>query len=310
MTNSGAATVRALDADNRRAIMVGDGATARVCDIDGQADAVILRGHEATITRSTFSLDGARVLTASQDGTARLWDPATGRCLYVLHAHDGPVQSVTFSPDGLFAMTATWGEAKVWDVRSGERVAVLATPVKAKTASALRCCVVALAAGGRRALTCWDDPVLRLWDVESGEQIRRFAGRDSRVHYIADLDLDPSGTRLLSCEGWIIPGFGHHYPVALWHADSDDEAVELEAHNIVSHRNSCLAFSPVGTLAVTGADDGCLRVWHSDTGQMLAELKAGESGVRNVAFSSDGTRCLAFYQDESFRDWDVSAWMA
>jgi WD40 repeat protein len=54
---------------------------------------------------------------------------------------------------------------------------------------------VAFAPDGRRLLSGSDDETLRLWDAESGQEVRAFTGHQGRVTSVA---FAPDGRRLLS----------------------------------------------------------------------------------------------------------------
>lgn len=91
--------------------------------------AVVLRGHTASLTDAQFSPDGRFAVTASRDGTARVWSVDSGAVLMVLTGHPSPegakapamtgfdpkrlgpsgttgaVLSASFSPDGMSVVT-------------------------------------------------------------------------------------------------------------------------------------------------------------------------------------------------------------
>jgi len=73
-----------------------------------------------TVTRASFSPDGARVLAAYRDGTARIWDATSGRLLHVLRGHTQPLTDAEYSRDGALVVTTSLdGDGRVWDADSG-----------------------------------------------------------------------------------------------------------------------------------------------------------------------------------------------
>jgi WD40 repeat protein len=68
---------------------------------------------------------------------------------------------------------------------------------------------------------------------------------------------------------------------------------------------SCVAFSPDGELCVTGSDDRALRLWKTDTGELLHTLPgAHQNAVTSVQFAS-ATRMVSAGRDGRFVVWQV-----
>jgi hypothetical protein len=114
-----------------------------------------------------FSPDGRRLLTAGQDGAVRQWQSATGTALsHFSVGHALPGGSATFSLDG--TMVATEGHdraARLWDLRSGKQQAAFTLPMGSS-----RC--LALSPDSRFLASCYKG--IRVWEVASGKEIRRF----------------------------------------------------------------------------------------------------------------------------------------
>jgi WD40 repeat protein len=67
-----------------------------------------------------------------------------------------------------------------------------------------------------------------------------------------------------------------------------------------------VAFSPDGTLIVSGSEDKTLRLWDVKTGQTIGQPMQGhENGVTSVAFSPDGSRIVSGSYDQTLRLWDA-----
>ena len=62
-----------------------------------------------------------------------------------------------------------------------------------------------------------------------------------------------------------------------------------------------VAFSPDGTVIVTGSYDGTARTWEVTTGRPLVTFAGHDGAVYGVAFSPDGTRIATASRDETVR---------
>jgi len=82
---------------------------------------------------------------------------------------------------------------------------------------------------------------------------------------------------------------------------------EVESIPTLGTHVSVVAYSPDGTLMVSGSTNGWLRVWSCGERRLLQELPGHKGGVRRLRFSSDGTRLLSGDGRELIC-WDTRAW--
>jgi serine/threonine protein kinase len=136
-----------------------------------------------------------------------------------------------------------------------------------------------------------EDRSMRLWDVESGRELKNYAGHSSSVTALA---FTPDGRRFLSGS--------RSGTVALWDIDTGrplrrfDRRVKLVW---------ALAVSPDGRYTLSGSDDKAVRLWNTDTGARIRRLEAHSKGVPGVAFTPDGRRAVSGSYDGSIRLWDI-----
>ena len=103
-----------------------DGKTARVIDLDGQEQDVVLGEHNHLISSVAFNKKCDRVVTASLDRTARVWDYRNGELVSNLIGHGASVLSAEFSTNGQRVVTASEDRTvRIWDVVSGNQVGVI-----------------------------------------------------------------------------------------------------------------------------------------------------------------------------------------
>jgi hypothetical protein len=111
---------------------------------------LVMYGHTAPVQRVRFSSDGLRIISGSLDASVRVWDAFSGEIIATIRAHLLPVLAVGFVP----------GHAA-----QDNRGAVSSADFRAVTASR--------------------DKMLKLWDLQSGQELRRYKGHIGRVLCLA-----------------------------------------------------------------------------------------------------------------------------
>jgi WD40 repeat protein len=66
-----------------------------------------------------------------------------------------------------------------------------------------------------------------------------------------------------------------------------------------------VAVTPDGDRIVSGAEDGTVRVWDLDGGELLATFTGHEHIVRAVAVTPDGDRIVSGSNDGTVRVWEL-----
>jgi WD40 repeat protein len=121
--------------------------------------------------------------------------------------------------------------------------------------------------------------LVQLWDLASGQPVRRFPGHTGAVWSIA---LTEDGKYLLtgSADG----------TVRLWDAVSGQQLKRL-----VGHQGTVwsVAISRNGEQGLSGGADGSIRLWDLKTGQETGHFKAQKHGVYGVALSPNGAQALS-----------------
>ena len=88
--------------------------------------------------------------------------------------------------------------------------------------------------------------------------------------------------------------------VWLWQTDSRT-AVAVLPHRGVGVTAVCIADG--GRDAVTGDENGTLRVWDAQSLELRASVKVSEKGIRDVAFSADGNRVFGIDIEGKLGEW-------
>ncbi len=66
-----------------------------------------------------------------------------------------------------------------------------------------------------------------------------------------------------------------------------------------------VAYSPDGTKLATGQNDGTVKLWNAETGELLSTFADHDAAVHAVAFHPDGKLLASGARDGTVRVWKV-----
>jgi WD40 repeat protein len=198
----------AFSADGEHLATAGYDGTAKIVDRSGRVIRVLGGQYDFNLSDVAFSSDGHLVATAEYNSRGgervRIWDWARRDVFLTIDA-EGPSAQVDFDPTGpRVVVSGSDGLAEVWDVESGERLAVLAGPPGGVED-------LAFSPDGSRIATASVDGLVRLFNADTGAPQLSLRGSGCAVEGVA---FSPDGTKLAStswCDG-----------VRIWALDIDD----------------------------------------------------------------------------------------
>ncbi len=182
--------------------------------------------------------------------------------------HAGTIFRVGFRPDSLHALSASGGV-------TGE--------------------------GDKQGAT--EDSTLRLWDVRSGQQLKRWQGFIDGISAAAFSAggrfavLAAAGRK--TKEGWTA---GADLDLHLWDLREGKELRKLSGH---LGEVFCIAIAADGKQALSGGKDRVVRLWEIETGREINRLVGHTNTVNSVAFTPDGRHALTGGSDQTVRYWDL-----
>ncbi len=279
-----------------------------------------LSGHQSAIWGVTSSPDGQFFVSSSVDQTAKVWN-WQGELLQTLKGHQGVVWGVTVSPDSQTIATAGWDQTiRLWR-RTHPLVQTIETAEDAVTsvdfsptgdgiaASSLNGTVRLWQRDGHLLATLGSHPV-EAWDVDyssdGGFVVSSSADNTVKIWTEAGLQHDLKGHNDAVYQVEISPNTRYiasstlNGGVYLW----SSEGVLLHTFDQDLSRVPLLCFHPDSTELITANINGVIKIWHTETGDLLHQIETGKH-LRTGSCSPDSQIVVTTKQQGDISLWDT-----
>lgn len=137
------------------------------------------------------------------------------------------------------------------------------------------------------------DHTIKLWDVESGQELRTLRGHSEDVSSVA-----------FSPDGKTVASGSLDLTLKLWDVGSGQTSMTLRGHT-----NGILSvvFSPDGNMVASGGFDRTVKLWDARKGVELRTLTGHTGGIKSVALSPDGKTLASAgeFEDKTIKLWNV-----
>ena len=219
--------------------------------------------HPEVLQRVAYSPDGSRMVTGAgyiSDHTVRIWDTKTWEEQYTSDPDEiGWTKDLAFSEDGEQIILMRQEDVLFVDADTGEVVHRLATPTEADILAP----APVVSKDGELALTIEgldgysaNPGEIRLWDVESGENLHSTAYSREGVGSIA---FNPDATQFAAVGDDLLRVY-----------DTDSGTLLMLAG--LPAVSSDVAFTEDGLLVV-GLRGGTVQIWDTESGELVSEIQ-------------------------------------
>jgi WD40 repeat protein len=264
-----------------------------------------LNEHQDIVWSVAFSPDSKTLISCGDDQTIRFWDVATGKQLRQIN-HSNGIGTIALSPDGklLASLDVTktssgggstsWepdNRIRLWDVDMAKELRQLKIPVKEIEPGIRGGFVMAFAPDGKAIVTGEMGGVVRIWDLATGRERRRFT---EFVGTVSAFAFAPDGKSLA-----VVDGQGS---VRLIDLASGKNLVATHGHRGYV---SSVAVTPDCQAVVTLSADGTLRFWDPATGREL-QRRTLSTTFDLSQFLPDGKSYLAAGKDGLYSIHDIA----
>jgi WD40 repeat protein len=141
---------------------------------------------------------------------------------------------------------------------------------------------------GKHFITASTDQSIRIWDVETGKELRRLSGS---VSNILAMDVSADGKTVVSAGAW-------EQTLQVWDVDRGVQTRVIRNEKAIV---TAVAISPDGVTAISGDASGNLMRWTLQTGNGTSLGPATGGGVLNLAYAPDGQSVVAVTADGAAR---------
>ncbi|MEW6670989.1 MAG: caspase family protein [Thermodesulfobacteriota bacterium] len=240
-----------------------------------------------------------------------VWDLATGS-LYKTYGRLSGFQgnefnSISFSPDGKYFLVTDWTRIYIFNAKTWNLIKTLAPAGYSPPAvPPYKSFIAAFSPDGRHVLSGGPDAVLRLWDLDTGQEVKQFLGHNPGWLHggISSIEFSPDGKHAIT-------NAYNDGNVILWDIEKGMEVKRFSGFESLLGMYFCdktLTFSPDGKFVFIVGD----KIWDINTGTAVVDLTYAWRGIktagRNPAsgqYHPNGKHVLMTMNDAAVRIYDV-----
>jgi WD40 repeat protein len=251
-----------------------------------------------------FAPDGKLLYWSSSYGGILALDLGSGKIRLLADSRHSDSDALSLSPDGkTFATTDKDRNLYLWDAagdKARSRVIAGRPGVNPEDGAYVTMMgrldtqrSTAFTPDGKGIAWGWDDGSIRLCDIDSRAQLKKFPGHNSwrLAHSMA-----------FSADGKLLASAGYDHCVKIWEVTGGKQILEHESRGDIRG----LSFSPDGKRLAWGEDRGTLRLLEIGARSPVGELRGPPAAVTSLVFTPDGKTLISGDAGGSILFWDLA----
>jgi len=135
------------------------------------------------------------------------------------------------------------------------------------------------------------DGTIKLWDVETGKEIKTLQGHTDVVLSVK-----------FSPDGKILASGGGDNTIRLWNIEVGREYATLKGHSGFVY---CVDFNSTGTILASASEDRTIKLWNAITNNEIKTLHGHDNSVVSIDFSPDDKILISGSDDTTVKLWSV-----
>jgi len=246
-----------------------------------------LNGNGKPLKSISFSPNGEYLFALNNDGEMNVWHLPDEKLLRSAEAMRGIFRTISneFSKDGKYFLFVNEGDFAVWQTSDLKQLSGFKTAEKYESEGGIGYDRVPVFSAafineGKEILASHYDGTWRVWDVNSGKQIKKFS---------------------INEDAKFLVNLGNQKVIAVVHGkDRNNDEMKIKIFNTengVKEKQfdgertnfiEAIVLSPNGKNFITSDIGGDVLLWSIDKSKPIREFEIGFSGDDSIAFSPDG----------------------
>jgi WD40 repeat protein len=238
-------------------------------------------GHSERVVYVIWNHDGTRIASASRDKTIKIWDGVSYELRMTLEGHSEECNQVAWNHESSRILSVSQSEFLLWDGKTGEKLKTVENTVRSK------------------CLISWNHDSCKLWigylkpgiiTACNGETLleeRQFSLRDDHLNSIS---WSHDFTKMVSSSK------SSDNTIQIWETESGNLLTTIVGH---SHWVKSVFWNHDGSKIFSGSEDGIIRIWDGNTGQLLKTETIG-GRINTMSLTKEEDRIAFCFELGSF----------